>query len=120
MKPFFLSLIITVAVILLVTVAIPASASKVSRMAPVAQHLTDKDISYTYISDERGVFVTIFTKDNNWKAAPTCELLNGIGPVTKVTIWYEIEEPTTETVITEEAGNITISAVSVDSAVCKK
>ena len=122
----FFSLIASAAVLLVASVAVTKYARAQQAvapgggMAPVAQHLTDNDISYTYVSDVRGVFVTIFTKDRNWKAAPTCELLTEIGPVTKVTIWYEIEEPTTETITIKEAGNITIHDGSVDSAVCTK
>ena len=91
-------------------------------MSPVAQYLTDHGINFIYIAGTSGAFVTVFTKDRSMTAVVTCEALTKIGPVTKVTIWYEIgeDEPVPEPVIGKDkaTGNITISAASVDSAVC--
>ena len=90
-------------------------------MAPVAQYLTDSGTSFTYVRNHEtnAVFKTIFTPIRAMKAAGTCDELTKIGPVTKVTIRYEIDEPT-ETITIREAGNITIHDGSVDSAVCTK
>ena len=42
------------------------------------------------------------SKDRNWKAAASCKLLTEmIGHVTKVTIRYEVKEPTTTEMVTE-------------------
>ena len=91
-------------------------------MAPVAQYLKDSGTSFTYVRnhESNAVFITIFTPIRAMKAAGICDELTKIGPVTKVTIRYEINEPTTETITTREAGNITIHDGSVDSAVCTK
>jgi len=89
-------------------------------MAPVAQRLTDDGINFMYVANDNGsVFITIFTKDRNWKAAPTCELLTDIGHVTKVTIRYEVKEPTTTEMVTERHDySVIFHDGSVDSAVC--
>ena len=63
-------------------------------MAPVAQHLKDLDLSFSYIASDDGVvLVTIFTEKAYTNPATVCETLTKIGHVTKVTLYLETTAP---------------------------
>lgn len=115
-----LALLIGSAIFPLSSSAQQAVAIAPGAMSPVGQYLTDHGINFMYIADTSGVFVTIFTEDKSMAAAAKCEALTKIGPITKVTIRYEVDDEKSTTIVVgrDGSGNLTIRDGSVDSAVC--